>query len=371
MKIGIVINTSWNIFNFRSGLIKALIKDGHQIVCIAPEDSYSERLRGLGCSFIPCSMDNKGTSPIKDGLLLSRLIGIYRKVKPDVILHYTIKPNVYGTLAAALCSIPCISNVSGLGTIFLHETWSSVIAKWLYKLAFRYPKHIFFQNETDQALFLRSGLVKLGRSSVLPGSGVDLQAFSYQPLPERIPFRFLMLSRLLYDKGVVHYVEAVAALKAKGYEFEAILQGFTDFESSLGIPENLLREWQKRKLITWLEPTDHPFESISNVHCVVLPSYREGTPRSLLEAAACGRPVITTSVPGCMEVVAHGVNGLLCKERSSKALEEAMEEMLNTPADILTKMGKAGREMVVNSFDEQMVIHLYRKAISGVNHNSE
>lgn len=363
MRIALVINTSWNIWNFRRGVIAALQNWGHTVLAIAPTDEYSARIESLGCTFVPCPMDNKGTSPVRDLALFFRLRRLYRQHHVEVALHFTIKPNLYGTLAAASLGILCISNVSGLGTVFLHKRLSSTIAQWLYRFAFRFPAKVFFQNETDKTLFVKGLLVNKKRTDVLPGSGIDLDQVIQQPMPTTTPLRFLMLSRLLYDKGVHHYAEAAALLKAKGYQFEAVLQGFTDFQTKAGIPPHLLQLWHSKGFITWLPPTDDSYSAIAQAHVVVLPSYREGTPRSLIEAAALGRPLIATAVPGCEEVVNDGENGYLCKAASNTELADAMERMLLASPETLAQMGRASRVLAEVKFDERIVLEAYQQAI--------
>jgi glycosyltransferase involved in cell wall biosynthesis len=363
MRIAIVINTSWNIWNFRMGLIDYLIAQGHEVLAIAPEDGYSERLNKPGCQYVSCKMDNKGTSVTNDLALFLRLRSIYKAYKPELLLHYTIKPNVYGTLAAATLGLPAVSNISGLGTVFLHQRLSSRLAQWLYRFSLRFTKHVFFQNEDDLRLFQSMKLVNPAKCSLLPGSGINLEKLRPLPMPPGPPYRFLMASRILYDKGAHHFAEAAMEMKAKGYSHEFVLQGFTDFGSKAGIPLETLKKWGASGALIWKDPTDRIEESIKEAHIVVLPSYREGTPRSLLEAAALGRPIITTDVPGCREVVQKGKNGLLCEPYSTKHLVAAMEEMASKTLDELREMARQSREIAEAKFDEQIVFKAYTKVI--------
>src|SRR5260370_37168890 len=178
MRIAIVLNTSWNIYNFRLNFVKALLAEGHEVHTIAPYDNYTHHLTEVGCIHHDLKMDSRGAKPVKDFLLVFELLSAYRKVKPDVILHYTIKPNVYGTLAAAILRIPSINNVCGLGTIFLKKNLVSSIAIALYRLAFRFPKKVFFQNPDDRALFIDKKLVAAAATDLVPGSGIDLNRFA-------------------------------------------------------------------------------------------------------------------------------------------------------------------------------------------------
>ena len=367
MRIAIVINTSWNIYNFRLNLIKALQAQGHEVVAIAPPDAYSPRLESAGCRFVPIRMANKGTNPWQDLLLIKRFYAVYKHVQPDVILQYTIKPNIYGTLAAKLASIPTVNNVSGLGTVFIVRNLVSKVAQGLYRLAFRYPVKVFFQNPDDQQLFIDYKLVKPILTDVLPGSGIDTQQFKPAPVFIRHqPFTFLMIGRVLYEKGVVEFVEASRSLKQKYPAVRCQLLGGFDEAGNVGIKKNLFMTWVTEGAIDYLGTSDDVASCILDSDCVVLPSYREGTPKTLLEAAALGKPIITTNVPGCKETVINGQNGLLCEARNATDLAAKMEQIYLLPDKELEKMGVASRQLAVTKFDEQFVINKYLAVVAGV-----
>ena len=359
MRVAIVINTSWNIYNYRQGLIKSLINSGIEVIAIAPEDAFSLKLIELGCSFIPIKMDNKGMNPLKDLSLFFRLFFLYRKIKPDYILHYTIKPNVFGSIAAGFLRIPNISNVSGLGTIFIRQGIILFLVKHLYTFAFRFPQKVFFQNKDDQQLFFDLKLVNPQRTDVLPGSGINL--FKYKPLPFKIakPFTFLLIARLLTDKGIIEYANASKLLKEKGIEFQSNIVGFFDRSSKYNISKEEIENWVNQNQIVFNGESQNIVEEIEKSDCVVLPSYREGTPRSLLEAMAMGKPIITTNVPGCKEVIANGVNGFICEPKNVESLANAMEEMIKLKPELRFKMGQNGRQIVENRFDERIVVEKY------------
>src|ERR1041385_5738816 len=218
MRIAIVLNTSWNIYNFRMNFVKALLDEGHEVHTIAPKDDYTHFLIEAGCIHHNLKMDSRGANMIKDSLLVFELISKYREIKPDVILHYTIKPNVYGTLAAAILRIPSINNVCGLGTIFLKKNWVSSVAIALYKLAFRFPKKVFFQNPDDLTLFVENKLIKPSVTDILPGSGIDLNHFKPADFSRNKKFTFLLVSRLITDKGILEYIQAIQQLKSAGID---------------------------------------------------------------------------------------------------------------------------------------------------------
>lgn len=367
MKIAVVLNTSWNIYNFRLNLIKALFREGHQVVAVAPKDDYSSKLIELGCQFEEVKMDSRGANPIKDIALTVELYRIYKRVRPDVILHYTIKPNIYGTIAASRLNIPAINNVCGLGTAFLKENLISKIAIALYKFAFRFPKLIYFQNNDDKNFFVESNIVKKEKIDVLPGSGVDLTKFvPSAETSEKKPFTFLLISRLIHDKGILEYIEAIKLLRKRGVDARFELLGQIDEQHLRGIPKELVDQWIENDVVDYLGTTDDVRPYINNSDCVVLPSYREGTPKSLIEAASSARPIVASNVPGCNNIVENDVNGLLCKLMDEHDLADKMEIMYNSDAETRKEMGLAGRKIVEARFDENIVIDKYLSAIKSV-----
>lgn len=297
MKIAIVLNTSWNIYNFRMGLIRSFLSKGYEVYAIAPRDKYSALLENEGCKYVEVEMDSRGANPMKDLGLIVELYGIYKKIAPDVVLHFTIKPNIYGTIAAKMLKIPAINNVCGLGTIFLNNNVTSRIAILMYKIAFKFPKNIFFQNEEDLNLFVEKKLASPAICRLIPGSGIDLEKFRPASKKQGKKFTFLMVARLIHDKGVVEYVEAVKRLKAKGMNADFKIIGAKDPLHKRGIPLNLLEEWTNKKIIDYLGVAEDIRLPMEDADCVVLPSYREGAPRTLLEAASLAKPIVATDVP--------------------------------------------------------------------------
>ena len=299
MRVAIVINTSWNIWNFRRSLVKALQAAGHEVLAVAPPDAYSARLETeLGCRFVPIPMENKGTNPVKDAALTRRFYQLYKREQPDVVLHYTIKPNIYGTIAARLAGIPSVNNVSGLGTVFIVKNLVSTVALGLYRFAFRFPKRVFFQNDDDRQLFLQHGLVAAAKTDLLPGSGVDTNRF--RPAPEfgrNTPFTFLMIARVLYEKGVEEYFEAARLVRDAVPGTRVQLLGGIDESGGVGVKRAVFEQWLAAGHVEYLGTSDDVAALIREADCVVLPSYREGTPKTLLEAAAMGKPIVTTDVP--------------------------------------------------------------------------
>jgi len=363
MRIAIVLNTSWNIYNFRMNFVKALLAEGHEIHTVAPHDDYTHYLTEVGCIHHDLKMDSRGANPIKDFLLVFELLSAYRKVKPDVILHYTIKPNVYGTLAAAILRIPSINNVCGLGTIFLKTNVVSSIAIALYRFAFRFPKKVFFQNPDDRTLFIDNKLVNSDVTELIPGSGIDLSRFVPSDFKRNQKFTFLLVSRLISDKGVHEFIEAIQQLKAAGMDAKFQILGAKDPSHKRGIKLKVIDEWISSGTIEYLGTAKDVRPFIQQADCIVLPSYREGTPRTLLEAASIAKPIITTDVPGCHQVVIDGYNGLLCKLKDATDLAQKMRTMANFDDEKLRTMGLNGRKKAELEFDETIVINKYLRTI--------
>lgn len=366
-KVVISVNTSWNVVNFRAGLVRALVAAGFEVVVIAPEDAYSARLGDLGCRFVPLAMDNQGASPRRDFGLFLRFRRLLAAERPIAFLGYTVKPNVYGSLAALSLGIPTINNVSGLGTAFIRQSWLTSVVKLLYRLALRRASRVFFQNEEDRALFVRDGLVPAPVAAVLPGSGIDLQHFATSELPKARPGPvFLLVARLLVDKGVNEYVEAARRVRQRHPHARFQLLGFLDVENRTAIGRATLESWVGEGTIEYLGAADDVRPFIGAADCVVLPSYREGTPRTLLEAAAMARPLIATDVPGCRDLVEPGVNGYLCKARDPADLAAAMLRFIeHSPAE-RQAMGMHSRRLVEQRYDERIVVDRYLEVVSSI-----
>lgn len=366
MKVAIVLNTSWNIYNFRMNLIRSLQAEGHEIHTIAPADDFTHFLTEAGCIHHTVKMDSRGANPIKDLALIFELYSIYKRVKPEVILHYTIKPNVYGSLAAALLKIPVVNNVCGLGTVFLKDDLLSSVAMFLYRISFKFPKKVFFQNPDDLKLFIDKKLVPQKTVDLLPGSGIDLRKFKPVSFQRNQKFTFLLISRLITDKGILEYIEAVKKLKAEGLDARFQVLGAIDPEHKRGIRREVIQEWINSGTIEYLGTTEDVRHFIELADCVVLPSYREGTPRTLLEAASSSKPIVATNVPGCNQVVEDQITGLLCKLKDSEDLAAKMRTMVNYNDETLKTMGINGRRKMEAEFDESIVIDKYLRTLTAL-----
>ena len=365
MHILITVNAAWNVLNFRRPIVAAMIADGHRVTVLAPYDDSVATLEGLGCKVLPLEMSVKGLNPLQDIKLIGRMRKVFRAEKPDAIFSYTIKNNIFGALAARPLGIPFIPNVTGLGTAFLSGGFLQRIAEGLYRRAFRNLGVIFFQNEDDRNLFLERRLVTAQQARLLPGSGIDLTHFAATdyPLESDAPV-FLMIARLLRDKGVLEYVAAARKVKSDHPRARFQILGAVDAANRTAIDAATVKSWQEEGVIEYLGTADDVRAHIAAAHCVVLPSYREGAPRTLIEAAAMARPLIATDVPGCRSVVDDGVTGYLCEVRDGDDLARRMEELLALSQAERARMGLAGRAKMETSFDQAIIVEAYRNALA-------
>jgi glycosyltransferase involved in cell wall biosynthesis len=340
---------------------------GYEVLAVAPVDDYSSRFASYNIKFKKISIDNQGTNPLKDGLLVARFIALFSQQQPTVILSYTPKCNIYAGLAAGFLNIPIINNVSGLGTAFIRKNLVTLIVKKLYIVSLRKSAKVFFQNKEDLQLFVDNGLVKKALIGLLPGSGVDIERFS--PIKNKTinnKFIFLLVARMLKDKGIIEFVEAARLLKKQYPLIECQLLGFLDVKNPSAISSQEMQAWVDEGIVNYLGISDAVVDYLRLADCVVLPSYREGVPRSLLEAASVGKPIITTDAVGCREVVDEGINGFLCEPRNSNDLKAKMEKMFLLSEQQRLEMGENSRKKMLAEFDESIVINQYVELINSI-----
>ncbi len=364
LHITLVCNTAWAIYTYRRGFLRAMTQSGARVSVIAPRDRTFEPLEQMGCHCIELPVASKSTNPLDDLRTLLALFKHYRALKPDVVFHYTIKPNIYGSVAAWLARVPSVAVTTGLGYVFIQKSRAAEVAKRLYRFAFRFPREVWFLNRDDEAAF-RDGnlLAHPERARLLHGEGVDLEDFPFTPLPARAEFAFVLIGRLLWDKGVGEYVEAARTLRARYPHARFQLLGPVGVDNPSAISREEVATWEREGVIEYLGETADVRPYIADADCVVLPSYREGVPRTLMEASAMGRPIVATDVPGCREVVADGVNGLLCKARDADSLEQALGRMLDLGDAERAAMATRGRKKIEKEFDERVVVQRYRELI--------
>jgi len=301
----------------------------------------------------------------EDGRLVLRYWKILRRLQPAAFLGFTVKPNIYGSIAAALAGVKTINNISGLGTAFLRAGPLQSLVTMLYRVALQRSSTIFFQNRDDLDMFASRGLVDRERARLLPGSGIDLERFAASPEEHARgrAFRFLLVARLLWDKGVAEYVAAARIVRARHPAVRFQMLGFLGADNRSAVPPDQVAAWQQEGVIDYLGSSDDVRPFMRKADCVVLPSYREGMPRSLLEASALARPLIASDVPGCREIVADGVNGFLCEVRSAASLASAMIRMIELDPAERSAMGQRARTKVEREYDHRLIGSAYLAAI--------
>ena len=358
-KIIISANTSWNIINFRSTLITTLVAEGFEVIALAPYDNSVESLREIGCQVKDLPIDARGTSVKKEILLFLRYLNYFRLEKPDAYLAFTIKPNIYGSLAARVFNVPTINNITGLGATYIKKTWKTSLVNWLYKLSLCSSKKIFFQNNEDLQYFVSKKIIAKKLADKVPGSGVNLNTFSYHPCGKKRKTRFIMISRLLAEKGIDEYIEAAQLIEKTKPDAEFLLLGPANQDSRSAAAQSQISSWLRNKTVRYLGETADVREYLYSADCVVLPSYREGVPRVLLEAAAVGRPIITTTAPGCNDAVDDGITGFTCKVADGVDLARKIEKFLGLNNSERVTMGLMARKKMERQFDEKFVVEKY------------
>lgn len=359
-------NTARYLYRFRKAIITELLVRNFKVIVVVPKDEYSSKLLDLGCDVYDIDISNKGSNPIRDFITFLAYLKIYRKIKPDLALHFTIKPNIYGTLAARILGIPCINMITGIGTAFINNSWLTRVVEFLYRFSQNGSHKVLFQNSDDLNLFVDKGLVSLEKVELISSSGVDLSHFAIVPMPNNNYPIFLLIARMLKDKGVVEFVEAARLVKERFPNTRFQLLGQLDVVNRTAITRAKVESWCSAGIVEYLGETDDVRPYIATVDCVVLPSYREGLSRTLLEAAAMGRPIVATDVPGCREIVDSGVSGYLCEVRNVVDLAGKMEKLLMMTNEHRTQMGKKGRILMERKYDEKKIITRYLDLINEV-----
>jgi glycosyltransferase involved in cell wall biosynthesis len=358
-KIIVIGSYAPSLINFRGHLLKEMIKRGHEVLACAPDASHDvqEKLKALGVTYRNIPIDRTGLNPVSDIYTICRLISLFREVKPDVILGYTIKPVVYGSIAAKIAKVPHIySMIEGLGYVFfnygLRVRLLKTLVSFLYRIGLKSNKKIFFLNIDDLEVFLSENVLKdSSKVSIINGTGIDYDYYLQEPLPDKISF--LLIARLLKDKGILEYIEAAKIIKGKFPDIEFKLAGNFDSNPEC-ITEAELHSWISQGLINYMGYLPDVRPAIADASVYVLPSYHEGTPRTVLEAMSMGRPVITTDAPGCRETVQEGRNGFLVPVRNAETLAERMERFIEHP-ELIARMGKESRRIAIEKYDVRKV----------------
>ena len=355
----ILSNTIIGLYSFRREVIKSIVDAGYNVYISVPDDDEkSDFFREIGCKIVLTQFNRRGKNPLADIKQLMSYRKLMKQLNPVAVLTYTIKPNIYGGIAARLCHVPQLANVTGLGDAVENGGWLQKLTVALYKTGLGKAKQVFFQNETNRSFCIQKGIAK--KTSVLiPGSGVNLQHHTYQEYPEYDgTIRFLFIGRMLKDKGIEELFDAAKILKSKYPHTEFQFVGSVD-----GDYQRQVDELSEAGVIRFLGSQSDVRPFLGAAHCTIMPSYHEGMSNVNLESAANGRPVITTNVPGCRETVDDGVTGILVKVRDSQSLIEGIEKFLNLTYERKKQMGIEGRKKVERDFDRQTVINAYLKEL--------
>jgi len=369
MKVVLAANTSWYLWNFRRHLIRDLVEKGFEVILIVPEDEFTPRLKTLEVTVNIVKISGQGMNPVKELVLFFRYLSLL-KSGIHCFLGFTIKPVLYGGIAAWLLRVPTLPTITGLGTVFVQEVRWRVLAEFAYKIALASPRSVFFQNPDDRNLFLEKDLVKSHQARIVGGSGVDLAEFRLSPLSERKkpdePVQFLMVARLLKDKGVCEFIEAAKLILQNKRPAKFLLVGPLDDGNPNSVKREVIESAVLDGVIEFKQFQHKLIPLFEACDCFVLPSYREGLPRTILEASAVGRPVITTDTPGCRRVVDHGRSGLICQPKSVQDLAEAIDDIIAMSPIQRRKMGIEGRLKIENEFSVTQVVHAYVEQVRKV-----
>lgn len=360
-KVVILSNHHAYTYNFRKEIIQRLIDENFKVYVVLPYGEKVELLKEMGCEFIDLPLDRRGMNPLKDLKLLLSYYKIIKKIMPNAVLSYTIKPNIYGGIVCRLLNVPFFPNITGLGSAVENESFIQKILVKLYRIAYKRATCVFFQNE-ENLNFFRKKNIKIKEYRIIPGSGVNTQHFSVLPYPSDETIEFVFISRIMREKGIEHYLEAAKYIRKKYPNTRFHICGFCEEAY-----EDKLKKYQDEGIIIYHGMLRDVRDIIRKTHCTIHPTfYPEGMSNVLLESAACGRPVITTNRSGCKEIVDHGLNGYLIEPKNTMELIESVENFLELDFNSKVEMGLAGRRKVEKEFDREFVVQAYMEEISNI-----
>jgi len=362
-KIIFLVNHDIVIYNFRLELVERLVNDGYEVYISSPYGERIDELVKLGCKYLPIKIDRHGLNPLNEIRLLHYYRQIIRKVKPLVVLSYTIKPNIYGGLAAKALHIPFIANITGLGSAIENKGILQKLIIMIYKLSLNKVKHIFFQNNMNMHFFIKYKLVS-DNYSLLPGSGVNLNKFNILPYPNTSLIEFVFISRIMKEKGIDEFLQAAKYITKKYSNVRFHICGFCE-----GAYEDILSEYENKGIIKYHGMIRDIREILKQTHCTILPSYFEGMSNTLLESAASGRPVITSNIPGCIETFDENISGYGIEPRNIEDLIKKIEKFLKLSNDQMRVMGENARLKMEQDFNRNKVIIEYMKQINNIEEN--
>ncbi|MDY2752638.1 MAG: glycosyltransferase family 4 protein [Blautia obeum] len=356
-KILIITNHSYMLYRFRKELIQKLLEDS-EVVISTPFVGHETDLKELGANCIKTDVDRRSINPFTDLKLLRTYKTILKQEKPDLVITYSIKPNIYAGYLCGKMKIPFCANVQGLGTAFQKALLSNLVTV-MYRTAFRKVETVFFENQANAQAFVRRRILSAKKEVVLSGAGINLEEYRYCQYPDNEKVHFLYLGRIMKEKGMDELFGAVEQLRKDGCEFVLDLVGFFEDEY-----KKQVEQLQNEGVVRFYGFQENPKPYYAQTDCVVLPSYHEGMSNVLLEAAASGRAIITTDIPGCREAIDNGKSGMLCKVKSTESLYKAMKRFTELSREKRELLGKTGREKMEREFDKKKVVEETVKAIT-------
>lgn len=361
LKIVVLANSDAGLYKFRKELLEECAKK-HNVIIILPKGEFISNLESIGCQYIPIEFNRRGINPFAEIKQIKKYIQLLKEINPDVVLTYTIKPNIYGGIACQYLHIPYISNITGLGTAIENDGLLKSVTSILYKYGLRDSKCVFFQNEENQKNFLSRGIVR-GKNRLIPGSGVNLSQYKYADYPsEREGIRFLFVGRIMRDKGIEELLTAMTEIQKKYKEVRLDIVGGCDEDYTIA-----LKKAVQNGAVSYHGFQKDMYKFYKNCHCVILPSYHEGLANVLLEGSATGRPVITTNIPGCKETFVEGKTGYGCEPKNAYSLQLAIEKFLELSFDKRKQMGLNARGKIEIEFDRKIVVEAYMEELKGLN----
>ena len=365
-KVLFLVNHDSGLYNFRLELIERLLSDGHQVVVSSPYGERIDQLRRLGCKYYEIEIERHGMNPFKELKLIFVYLKLIKDICPDIVFTYTIKPNIYGSIASRSLKTPCVANITGLGTAVENGGIVQQAVIFLYKFAFKKAQKVFFQNEENMRFFA-SKKIALNKHDLLPGSGVNLKRFLPIEYPsDKVKVEFAFISRIMSEKGIDQYLEAAQHIKARHPNTVFHVCGFCEQPY-----EDKLNEMMQKEIIIYHGMVRDVKTILKDIHCVIHPTYYpEGISNILLESSACACPIITTNRAGCREVIDDGVNGFIVKQKDSQDLIDKIEKFLSLSWEEKRKMGLAGRKKVEEGFDRNIVVNAYLKELRKVDMGS-
>ncbi len=358
-KILIVANSTWNIYNFRLNVLRALQKEGCELIVAAPVDDYifyQKRFPQIRHVHLD-HLNRKGTNPLEDWKLIRQMIRLYQRERPDLILQYTIKPNIYGSFAARFCRIPAISVITGLGYSYIHNGYLFRLVEELYRWSLYHNPRVIFENQDDRLLFVEKGIIKPSQGVSVKGCGVNVEYFTPMAPSETNNGQliFTFVGRLLYDKGLYEFIQTAQRIRRARSRVAFWVVGELDEGNPASVNKRELNQWIKSGVIEYKGFANDVRPIIAQSDCIVLPSYREAIARSLTEAMAMGKPVIATDTAGCREAVEHGKNGFLVPVKDADALADAVDCLIDLGEEARSDMGRYGREKTIREFDDHLI----------------